>query len=132
MEISDRHFVLDQYRTATNLDARVALHERFSTNPYGWHRWVFDHLDLTPGQQILEIGCGLGHLWRNNLERIPRSWQVTLSDLSDGMLIEARRHLENATLFHFVNADAQQLQFGTDEFDVVIANHMLYHVPDRP
>jgi hypothetical protein len=32
----------EQYRDSANLDARVQLHERFSTNRYGWHPWVFD------------------------------------------------------------------------------------------
>lgn len=28
--------VADQYRTPANLNARMELHGRFSTNPYGW------------------------------------------------------------------------------------------------
>jgi len=32
----------------------------------------------------------------------------------------------------YVAADVQELPFGDESFDVVIANHMLYHVPDRP
>jgi len=32
---SDPEYVARQYRDASNLEARVALHERFSTNPYG-------------------------------------------------------------------------------------------------
>jgi SAM-dependent methyltransferase len=31
----------------------------------------------------------------------------------------------------FALADAQMLPFATAAFDVVVANHMLYHVPDR-
>jgi hypothetical protein len=32
---SDPEYVTRQYRDASNLEARIALHERFSTNPYG-------------------------------------------------------------------------------------------------
>lgn len=32
----------------------------------------------------------------------------------------------------YVVADAQELPFADGSFDVVLANHMLYHVPDRP
>lgn len=33
--------VSEQYRDASNLGARVALHGRFSTNGHPWQRWVF-------------------------------------------------------------------------------------------
>jgi hypothetical protein len=32
---SDPEYVTRQYRDSLNLKARIALHERFSTNPYG-------------------------------------------------------------------------------------------------
>ena len=35
-------------------------------------------------------------------------------------------------MFTFKQANAQDLPFEADTFDAVIANHMLYHVPDRP
>lgn len=59
-----------QYRDASNLNARIALHERFSTNPHPLLRWLFDRLELPPEGRILEIGCGTGKLWVENLERI--------------------------------------------------------------
>ena len=46
-KLSDQNYLLSkQYKTASNLDARFQLHERFSVNKYGWDRWVFDHFDL--------------------------------------------------------------------------------------
>ena len=76
-----------QYHDDSNLNARSALHERFSTNPYGWHRWVFDHLTTLPVQMcILELGCGPGYLWDANRDRIPAGWDLTLTDFSAGMV----------------------------------------------
>jgi ubiquinone/menaquinone biosynthesis C-methylase UbiE len=34
--------------------------------------------------------------------------------------------------FQFKEIDAQSIPFDDETFDAVIANHMLYHVPDRP
>ena len=71
-KLSDQDYLLtDQYRNASNLNARIQLHVRFSTNKYSWMRWVFDQLDLPPHCHILELGCGSGELWRKNMQRIP-------------------------------------------------------------
>jgi ubiquinone/menaquinone biosynthesis C-methylase UbiE len=34
--------------------------------------------------------------------------------------------------FQFKEIDAQEIPYEDETFDAVIANHMLYHVPDRP
>lgn len=118
-----------QYKTSANLTARIELHRRFSTNTYGWHRWVFDQLSPQPGTRILEVGGGPGWLWRENLDRLPVDLQICFSDFSPGMVTEANASLGADARFTFVNADVQAIPFPTDTFDIVIANHMLYHVP---
>lgn len=132
-QIADQAYLRsDQYKDATKFNARVDLHKRFSTNKQGWLRWAFEQLDLPAECTILEIGCGPGYLWQDNAERIPPGWQVTLADFSPGMLAEARSNLAPVGHpFAFEVADAQELPFADASFDAVIANHMLYHVPDR-
>ena len=124
----------DQYRDSSNLDARVVIHQRFSTNPYGWFNWVFDALAKLPeNAKILELGCGPAYLWKDCADRIPPEWHITLSDLSSGMLDAAWRNLVvTGRNFKFEEIDAQSIPYENETFDAVIANHMLYHVPDRP
>jgi len=124
----------DQYKDSSNLDARVEIHKRFSKNPYGWMNWVFDHLlKLPEDAKVLELGCGPGYLWKENINRIPVEWRITLSDLSSGMLDAAWRNMVvTGRAFQFKEIDAQSIPFENETFDAVIANHMLYHVPDRP
>jgi ubiquinone/menaquinone biosynthesis C-methylase UbiE len=124
----------DQYKDSSNLDVRVVIHQRFSTNPYGWFKWVFDILlQLPEDARILELGCGHGLLWKENINRIPAGWNITLSDLSPGMLDAAWRNLViTGRAFQFKEIDAQSIPFEDETFDAVIANFMLYHVPDRP
>ncbi len=123
----------DQYKDAANLNARVTLHSRFSTNSYGWFRWVFDTLVKLPADsKILELGSGPGLMWKACIDRIPAGWKITISDLSPGMLDAAWRNLVvTGRAFQFKEIDAQSIPFETEMFDAVIANHMLYHVPDR-
>ena len=134
-KLNDQQYLkTDQYRDASNLEARVAIHQRFSTNSYGWHNWVFDNLLTLPQEaKILELGCGPGYLWKENINRVPVGWKITLSDLSPGMLDAAWRNLVvTGRAFQFKEIDAQSIPFETESFEAVIANHMLYHVPDRP
>src|SRR5437764_1240500 len=125
-----RDDVKEQYRDAGNLQARAAIY-RFATSNVSWPRWVFDQFKLPVDACILEIGCGYGGLWKANADRIPPNWRLALSDLSRGMLDEARASLTTVST-RFVLADAQALPFRDAHFDAVIANHMLYHVPDLP
>ena len=123
----------EQYKDASNLEARMRLHRRFSTEFYPWHRWVFDHFDLPSHARVLELGCGPAKLWTENADRIPQTWEVTLSDFSEGMLTEAKRNVRDFNgSFSFRQLDAQDIPFDDDAFDAVVANHMLYHVPDIP
>ncbi|HEV2661453.1 MAG TPA: class I SAM-dependent methyltransferase [Ktedonobacteraceae bacterium] len=132
-DLSSQHYLLnEQYKDASNLNARIQLHQRFGTSKIDWHHWVFEQFALTAGSRILELGSGPGHLWQKNLDRIPPRCQITLSDFSEGMLQEAKNNLaESAERFSFQLVDAQSIPFEDASFDVVIANHMLYHVPDH-
>ena len=129
--LTTREYLQSQYRDSANLSARAALHIRFSTEKYPWFHWVFDHFDIPENGRVLELGCGTGLLWRDNLERIPRRWSVTVTDASQGMVQEAEQSLLDPGLdFTFQKVDAQSIPYEDDSFDAVVANHMLYHVPD--
>jgi ubiquinone/menaquinone biosynthesis C-methylase UbiE len=128
-----QYLTKDQYKDSSNLDARIAIHQRFSTNPQGWYNWIFDELVKSPANaKVLELGCGSGEMWRQCADRIPADWDITLTDLSDGMLDSAWRNLVvTGRSFKFERVDAQSIPYTDETFDTVIANHMLYHVPDR-
>lgn len=119
-----------QYRDSTNLDARIRLHRLYSTNTRGWYPWVIDQLVLSGGMRILELGCGPGALWQGNTGRLPVQTSLFLTDYSIGMVQAAQRNLLDPR-FSFSVVDAQFIPFPDASFDAVMANHMLYHIPDR-
>lgn len=121
-----------QYENASRYNARVALHARFTTNPRPWPAWVFDQLEALEGCRVLELGCGTGMLWQVNAPRVPASWTLLLTDSSEGMLAETGRRLAGlACRVELRVMDAQEIDFPDRAFDIVIANHMLYHLPRR-
>lgn len=117
-----------QYGDEGNLRARIELHRRFSVAAERWTDWVFARLALAPGEALLEVGCGPGDLWRVTGHRLPAGVSLTLTDSSPGMVERARAALGERA--DYAVAPADDIPFPDDSFDVVVANHMLYHVPD--
>ena len=124
----------DQYKDASNLNARIVIHERFSENKQGWASWIFDTYEKLPSPaKVLELGSGSAFIWAKCPDRIPADWDISLSDLSPGMLAAAQENLADISHgFTYREIDAQSIPLEDETFDIVIANHMLYHVPDRP
>lgn len=130
--ITDAECVNKQYRDASKLNARLRLHQQCSTNKYGWQRWLFDQFKFPLRGSVLELGCGTGNLWFENADRLPAGLEIILSDLSAGMVEQTRHNLGTSqSHFQFEVVDAQSIPFGDGVFDIVIANHMLYHMPER-
>ncbi|MFH1446123.1 MAG: methyltransferase domain-containing protein [Chloroflexota bacterium] len=118
-----------QYANADNLNARILIHQLFRNNQE-WVKFVFRHLLIEKDMQVLAIGCGNATQWQENRMRFPPGSQFILSDISIGMLQDAREGLQGDPRFSFYCGDAQVLTFKHASFDRVTANHMLYHVPD--
>ncbi|MFB9328575.1 class I SAM-dependent methyltransferase [Paenibacillus aurantiacus] len=120
-----------QYENAGNYNARVYLHAVFGTNPQPWPHWVWEQIPPLREANILELGAGNGMLWQANAHRIPEAWTITLSDFSPGMLQSARASLAAMEdRFNWTIIDAVSIPFPDASFDVLIGNHMLYHVSD--
>lgn len=119
-----------QYKTADPLRLRIAFHQKYSQQTQPFHDWLFSHYAFVPGMRILEIGCGNGSLWQGKLESLPAPEALILTDFSPGMVEEAKAALPPLPFLSFRTADIQYLPFPDGSFDMVIANMMLYHVPD--
>lgn len=119
-----------QYQNATNINARIALHRNFSVNPEGWFPWLFRQMRLKPGMSVLELGCGNGALWLENLSHVPSEIHIVISDSSEGMVREVQHRLSEDQRFSFQTIDMDQIPFSDQSFDLVIANHVLFYSID--
>lgn len=118
-----------QYQTAQNLNTRISIHDKYSTNKQPFADWIMSHYVIAPGAKVLELGCGTGSMWKNNLHLLTGGAQLTLTDFSEGMLEAAKRNVISGRVT-FQQVDIQDIPYPDASFDVVIANMMLYHVPD--
>lgn len=117
-----------QYKNASNISARIRLHHLYSENKQGWFPWVFTQCELQQNQNILELGCGNGSLWLENLDRIPAQANIILSDRSEGMLRDLRKALqEREKDYTFTMIDFHEIPLEDQSVDIVIANHVLFY-----
>ncbi len=127
----DQAYLRDvQYGDGSKLDARTHLHRAFGTAAEPFPSFVAGLIGWPTHGRVLECGCGNGRFWEQSIA--PRSRHVTLTDLSPGMVGEAvaRARASGFTALDAQACDVQSLPFDDGTFDVVLANHMLYHVPD--
>jgi len=127
MSLTDKNAMTGQYATAERLNTRISIHEKYSRNKQPFGEWIVSHYGLQPGEQVLELGCGTGSMWQS--VTLPEGAHVTLTDLSAGMLDAAKANTAHLAADYAI-VDAQDIPYPDGDFDVVIANMMLYHVPD--
>jgi len=118
-----------QYKNADNLNTRINIHTKYSTNKEPFGDWIVSHYAIPSGAKVLELGCGTGSMWKDHLHLVADS-ELILTDFSAGMLENARKNLPQLENLSFQVVDIQDIPWPDDSFDVVIANMMLYHVPD--
>lgn len=122
--------VKEQYKTSKGLDTRISFHDKYSTNKQGYGNWIVSNYGIFDGMTVLELGCGTGNIWMGRDDVLGLFGKLVLTDLSEGMLNTARENVGIKSNIEYVVADIQNLPFGDNSFDMVIANSMLYHVPD--
>lgn len=119
--------IIEQYKNAKNLNDRISLHEKYSTNKQGWFNWLFEKIDFSKVNRLLELGCGNGKLWQENKIDL-RNREIFLSDISDGMVDEVRNKL--GSNFNCIVVNAEKIPFKDAYFDTIIANHVLFYLND--
>ncbi|HSF04899.1 MAG TPA: methyltransferase domain-containing protein [Methylomirabilota bacterium] len=98
--------------------------------------WIFapgraaavKHLELRPGDRVLEVGIGTGL----NLPLYPPAVRLTGIDISQEMLDKAVERVQTLTMpnVNLKFMDATAMDFGDDEFDKVLATYTISAVPD--
>lgn len=102
------------------------------------YRRLFRHFaDATGGWpgaaplRVLDAGVGTGAFSLALREVVPQPLLLTATDLSLGMLAQAKARFAALELpASLLQADVRSLPFADSSFDLVIAAHVLEHLPD--
>jgi len=82
------------------------------------------------GATVLDVGCGAGHYLRSLRERVDNNINYTGVDFSPSYIKLARQAHKDTAKF-FVGS-IQNIPFRPKQFDIVMANNVLLHVPPPP
>jgi arsenite methyltransferase len=88
---------------------------------------------LTPGERVLDIGCGAGTDTLVAAQMVGPEGRVTGIDMTPEMLARARAAADEmgATNVEFVEGDVERLPFAAGSFDVAISNGVIDLIPDK-
>lgn len=113
-----------QYATAAHLRVRHQTYEKYQYPKVDFPLWVLARHVWRGDERILDVGSGTGSYFTRLREHLPDARYVGL-DLYTALL-----KANNAPVR--VQADAAALPFADASFEIVMANQMLYHMPDLP
>lgn len=127
-----------EHIVAPNTTGRV-LHWAFG---YDLLAWVFclgcerafrekmlDLVNLRPGDQVLDVGCGTGTLAMAAKYRVGATGTVCGIDASPEMITRARRKAKkDGVEVRLENAVVEKLPFADGTFDAVLSTLMLHHL----
>ena len=118
-----------EYADDSHLDVRYRTHQLYTLDPVDFGRWTLERLEWQGDERVLDVGCGPGDLLRQMARTLP-DWRALIGfDLSAGMVAQAMERTQGQEV-RFLVADAQSVPVPDETFDVVMARHILYHVPD--
>jgi len=112
------------YATDRNLRIHEETQAKYAVPSVDFVRWTLDTIDWTGDEVILDIGAGRGSHYACLIQEQPDITYFAL-DLSPNLLLN-----HPCAADHLALGDAMRLPFSDDNFDIVMANHMLYHLAD--
>lgn len=120
------------YSTPDRLNQQIETHRKYSSFARPISGWLLDLIPLRGDEVAMDVGCGTGFFLTELAGRLPHGTCVGV-DLAEGVLrgAQARLRLDQRQAL-LLTGDIQALPFVDGSFDFVMANYMLYHIPNLP
>ncbi len=99
-----------------------------------WKRYTIDCSGVRTGMKVLDIAGGTGDLTAQFSRRVGPTGEVVLADINQAMLDVGRDKLRNKGIVgnvDYVQANAEELPFEDDRFDIITIAFGLRNVTDK-
>lgn len=128
LQIQNNQNLQLQFKTPDGLQTRILFHHQHTHFTNNFHEWMFQQYTFHSNDKVLEIGSGDGTIWECNVDKIPSSIEITLSDVSQKMIEEMRKKLQHIQqIKSYDYADCFHLPYEDESFDIIIANHVFMY-----
>ena len=122
--MSEADAVRRYYASERNLRIHEETQAKYSVPNIDFVRWTLDTINWAGDEIVLDIGPGRGSHYARLMQAQPALAYFAL-DLSPNLLLN-----HPCASDHLARGDVMRLPFSDDSFDIVMANHMLYHLAD--
>ncbi|ABD42508.1 demethylmenaquinone methyltransferase [Methanospirillum hungatei JF-1] len=105
--------------------------------PFAWMsgrtRKTIEYLDVNPGMQVLDAGCGPGRVSIPVAKIVGQTGNVTAMDIQEGMLAEVRKRAEKEGLsnIRYLQGGIGEGKLGKEQYDRIVMITVLGEIPDH-
>ncbi|MFT5195143.1 MAG: ubiquinone/menaquinone biosynthesis C-methylase UbiE [Cellvibrionaceae bacterium] len=118
-----KHLKQESYKTAEKLNVRILTHQKYTQPKVEFYDWVLNQIEWAGDEVVFDIGCGSGKY----AEKVSNlAGRYVACDLSHGMLKDGAGASHDC-----LNLNAMTIPLQDNSVDVILANHMIYHLPDQ-
>jgi len=125
-DLTGKHAVY--YQTSAHLRAKHEQTQVISGRQF--HAWALSQIPIQPAMHVLDAGCGWGRFTWHLVDHYGIApANIVCTDVSSGMLgsVQAEAQRKNSWV-KLCTCEIEALPFEAGQFDLVMANHVLYHV----
>lgn len=97
--------------------------------------WMLEQWGIKPGMTVLEPGCGAGQLTVKLTEAVGKKGQIIALDISEQMLNQTRKRIEDTGLQDRVSlhhCSLEEYDADPESVDMVVAYRVFPHLDDIP
>lgn len=116
----EKHRVKNCYNLTSS-----SYNKRYIEEQKNKYKHALFHLELSPNNKILDVGCGSGLLFSFLSSKVKT---IVGIDISNELLQKAKKEKNNKKI-QLIQADADHLPFQNNKFDIIFAFTVLQNMP---